>query len=186
MALSQTKPSQTLRHLLSSLRTNQNCSPSECLEDCVCDACPPCNTCDQLLGGCHAADLLTDLTFTPSIPAVITREQPIGHYVLARADIPGGLFEVCVRPTLPDGLIFFLDNSTWNYVLTGTPKSLVPRTEYIAIVKGGANYLGKIEFGFTVGFGCAPPTSTTEVPLVSETPLPSISDVVTSTPNYVY
>lgn len=134
-----------------SIKTNQLCIHSVMDSTCVCDACPPCNSCDQLQGGCHASDLQSNVIFEPSIPSLLPAGKPFSPYKLT-TNKHQTIWAACVRPDLPDGLSLTLQNSSlpWYFILSGTPTGLVPHTDYKVIVKGDDNYLGVLSFSLNI------------------------------------
>ncbi|KAG9289576.1 hypothetical protein G9A89_002349 [Geosiphon pyriformis] len=129
---------------------------------CFCDCCPVCNTCDQLFQGCaeKAYYQVYNLTLDPPItpPFLVAKVgQPIQTRTVIsqstnkwRAILNG--YEFCIRPELPKGLKFGLNDTTSSpsqysvYQLSGTPEIISSPNTYKVIFKGSAELLSTFEF----------------------------------------
>eukprot|EP01027_Heterolobosea_sp_BB2_P017109 GEZU01024263.1.p1 GENE.GEZU01024263.1~~GEZU01024263.1.p1 ORF type:complete len:175 (-),score=35.37 GEZU01024263.1:351-875(-) len=101
-------------------------------ENCVCDCCAACLTCAQLFGGC-AAIRVQEIESSFDIPSYYVVDQAIAPTSLNNSR---ALFNPCVDPELPEGLSLTQDQTTFNWVLSGTPTQVQPAREYTVLFKG--------------------------------------------------
>jgi len=131
----------------------------------VCDCCPACNGCAQLMAGCLAERVTQNpVEFVPLLSTspfynagrggnslTLVIGQDMGIFTLTPA--PGWpntiFFEACVNPILPRGITIG-SNPSGTFVLSGTPTETLPLTLYTVILKGGLDFLGSANFTLQV------------------------------------
>jgi len=123
-----------------------------CTATAVCDCCPVCNSCPQLLSGCASTAQNSGLQFHPSIPSTFQINQPIGQFKINSTSQPSFyLFGTpCVNPPLPSGLNFGFASDNITMVLEGTPSQIVPPTTYKVIVRGSVEQIFYTSITFSI------------------------------------
>lgn len=110
----------------------------------VCDCCPSCNTCDQLLTGCMDSRAFPNLDFEPSLPSSLIVGVNISHLLIINNSTFQGitLGPVCVDQILPEGLNISYDSFRMGYFLEGTPTKIQNATSYVVRATGNVGYVG--------------------------------------------
>jgi len=127
---------------------NGNLISGQCREG-ECDCCPACNSCNQLLSGCLANRMQSDVNFYPAIPSTLYLGQSYSFFINTSSQPSHALINVCISPSLPEGLSI-TQTSSFDWIISGTPTETLPATTYRVIIIGSAGYLGKTSFSFNI------------------------------------
>jgi len=123
---------------------------ARCTDEGVCDCCPFCNSCNQLLAGCAAsATRVNNLRFEPALLPVFNLGQNVGqHFVYLNGSTNSPSYPPCLRPDLPSGLSFSVTNG--KIVLSGTPSEIIPPTKYQFISESDVETFSSFSFTISV------------------------------------
>lgn len=121
---------------------------------CLCDCCPPCNTCEQFLEfGClenrfskhyglseNQSDIITEVNVSMNPKYII--DQTNGNIVRY-------LWNPCLRRLLPNGIYLENDNEG-KYRLVGVPTEKLEKTVFEILFKGPTNLIVLVNFTLTI------------------------------------
>jgi hypothetical protein len=121
---------------------------------CLCDCCPPCNTCEQLLESNCLADRYRKHYSLSTNQSTITgklNESILSKYIIdqTNGEIVRYLWDPCLRRSLPNG-IQLTNDSDGSYKLTGIPTEKLNETVFEILFKGPTNLLISINFTISI------------------------------------
>jgi hypothetical protein len=151
-------------HLISSCGCygSNSCTPNailcdyyhEATDSCLCDCCPACNTCEQLLqSNCFAHQYKKHYSLSPNQSTIIAKinESIVPTYIIdqTNGEIVRYLWDPCLRRSLPKD-IYLTDDPDGSYRLIGTPKEKLNETLFEILFKGPVNLLISINFTISI------------------------------------
>ncbi|CAF3408980.1 unnamed protein product [Rotaria sp. Silwood1] len=130
------------------------CNYDQTNDSCLCDCCPPCNTCQQFLEFSCLANRYTkhySLSNNQSniILKINTPMKP--QYIIDQTnnDIVQYLWDPCLRRALPNGIYLKNDNNGI-YKLIGIPREKLEKTSFEILFKGSVNRILLVNFTITI------------------------------------
>jgi hypothetical protein len=124
---------------------------SQSNNSCLCDCCPPCNTCKQFLEfNCLAYRYTTDYSLSTDIIAKIN-ESITPNYIIDQTNgqIVRYLWDPCIRRSLPNG-IYLINDSDGKYQLVGKPTEKLEKTSFEILFKGPVSLIVLVNFTISI------------------------------------
>ncbi|CAF1053411.1 unnamed protein product [Adineta steineri] len=130
------------------------CSPYELNNSCLCDCCPPCNTCEQFFqSNClsHLYSKHYGLSINQSDLIAKINQSNISYDIIDKINDEHVryLWNPCLRRSLPNG-IYLINDNEGRYKLVGIPREKLEKTSYEILFKGPVSLLILIDFTITI------------------------------------
>lgn len=121
---------------------------------CLCDCCPPCNTCEQLLqSNCLANQYHKHYSLSTNQSIIIAKlnELILPKYIIdqTNGEIVRYLWDPCLRRSFPND-IQLINDTDGSYKLTGIPREKLDETVFEILFKGPTNLLISVSFTLSI------------------------------------
>ena len=123
-------------------------------ESCLCDCCPPCNTCEQFIKfNCLAHRYVEHYGLSTNQSDIVAKinEPIIANYIIdqTNGNIIRHLWDPCLSRLLPNGIYLERDNDG-KYKLCGIPTRKLEKTHFEILFKGPVSLLIYVSFTITI------------------------------------
>jgi len=141
---------------------SKSCAPTgfqcdyhhETTDSCLCDCCPACNTCEQLLkSNCLAHQYSKHYSLSANQSNIIAKinESIIPNYIIDQinGEIVRYLWDPCLRRILPND-IYLINDTNGSYKLIGIPREKLNETSFEILFKGPVNLIISLNFTISI------------------------------------
>lgn len=141
---------------------SQSCTPTgifchqnpDAVDTCLCDCCPACNTCEQLLQlNCFSDRYIKHYSLSKNQSKLTAKinESITEYYIIDQTtgEIARDIWNPCLREILPKN-IYLTNHTDGSYQLIGIPKEKLEETSYEIIFKGSVNRIISVHFTITI------------------------------------
>ncbi|CAF1167849.1 unnamed protein product [Rotaria sordida] len=130
------------------------CNPFQTNDSCLCDCCPPCNTCEQFLKlNCLTNRYTKHYSLSNNQSNIILKinKSMKPKYIIDQTNnnIVHYLWDPCLRRLLPKG-INLTNNTNGIYKLIGRPREKLEKTSFEILFKSLVNQILLVNFTITI------------------------------------